>query len=72
MRLLSFIKVHIGHGHEGYNGGLPPDSMAPYYATADTEVIFHVSTRLENNKWKHIGNDEVIACGITINVLRLS
>ncbi|KAJ1372174.1 hypothetical protein KIN20_034259 [Parelaphostrongylus tenuis] len=55
-------EVCIGRGHEGYSGGLPSDTVAPYYATPDTELIFHVSTHLSGDatqKWKHIGNDEV-------------
>lgn len=55
-------EVCIGKGHEGYCGGLPHDTVAPYYATPDTELIFHVSTYLcgdATQKWKHIGNDEV-------------
>ncbi|VDM53528.1 unnamed protein product [Angiostrongylus costaricensis] len=59
---LASLKVCIGRGHEGYSGGLPYDTVAPYYATPDTELIFHVSTHLSGDatqKWKHIGNDEV-------------
>ncbi|RCN29595.1 Rap/ran-GAP [Ancylostoma caninum] len=55
-------QVCIGKGHEGYPGGLPYDTTAPYYASPDTELIFHVSTHLSGDvtqKWKHIGNDEV-------------
>uniref|UniRef100_A0A7I4XYD0 Rap-GAP domain-containing protein n=1 Tax=Haemonchus contortus TaxID=6289 RepID=A0A7I4XYD0_HAECO len=55
-------QVRIGRGHEGYPGGLPYDTEAPYYAAPDTELIFHVSTHLTGDatqKWKHIGNDEV-------------
>ncbi|KJH53248.1 Rap/ran-GAP [Dictyocaulus viviparus] len=55
-------QVRIGRGHEGYSGGLPCDTDAPYYATPDTELIFHISTHLcgdATQKWKHIGNDEV-------------
>ncbi|CAD6196284.1 unnamed protein product [Caenorhabditis auriculariae] len=55
-------EVRVGRGHEGYPGGLPGDTSAPYYADADSEVVFHVSTALcgdAQNKWKHIGNDEV-------------
>lgn len=36
--------------------------MAPYYANASTELIFHVSTLLDGDvtqKLKHLGNDEV-------------
>ncbi|CAI4222514.1 unnamed protein product [Auanema sp. JU1783] len=54
-------EVRIGI-HEGYSGGLPIDSVAPYYATPDSEIIFHVNTKLSGDvthKWKHIGNDEV-------------
>ncbi|CAB3407059.1 unnamed protein product [Caenorhabditis bovis] len=55
-------EVKIGRGHEGYHGGLPVDTRAPYYADAESEVIFHVNTMLNgdvHSKWKHIGNDEV-------------
>ncbi|CAI5437697.1 unnamed protein product [Caenorhabditis angaria] len=55
-------EVRIGKGHEGYGGGLPVESRAPYYSDAETEVIFHVSSWLNGDvqhKWKHIGNDEV-------------
>lgn len=40
-------QVQIGHQHHGYNGGLPNGVTAPYYASADTEIIFHVSTMLD-------------------------
>ncbi|CAL2030121.1 unnamed protein product [Caenorhabditis brenneri] len=55
-------EIKVGRGHEGYNGGLPVESRAPYYADAESECIFHVSTWLNGDvqqKWKHIGNDEV-------------
>uniref|UniRef100_A0A0R3RS83 Rap-GAP domain-containing protein n=1 Tax=Elaeophora elaphi TaxID=1147741 RepID=A0A0R3RS83_9BILA len=55
-------QVQIGHNHYGYNGGLPNGVTAPYYASADTEIIFHVSTMLDGDitqKLKHLGNDEV-------------
>ncbi|CAI2309070.1 unnamed protein product [Caenorhabditis sp. 36 PRJEB53466] len=55
-------EVKIGRGHDGYHGGLPVETRAPYYADAECEVIFHVSTMLNGDvqqKWKHIGNDEV-------------
>lgn len=55
-------EVKIGRGHDGYTGGLPVETRAPYYADAESEVIFHVSTMLNGDvqqKWKHIGNDEV-------------
>uniref|UniRef100_A0A1I7UD55 Rap-GAP domain-containing protein n=1 Tax=Caenorhabditis tropicalis TaxID=1561998 RepID=A0A1I7UD55_9PELO len=55
-------EIRVGRGHEGYNGGLPVESRAPYYADAESECIFHVSTWLNGDvqqKWKHIGNDEV-------------
>uniref|UniRef100_A0A158P5X4 Rap-GAP domain-containing protein n=1 Tax=Angiostrongylus cantonensis TaxID=6313 RepID=A0A158P5X4_ANGCA len=64
---LASLKVCIGRGHEGYSGGLPYDTVAPYYATPDTELIFHVSTHLSGDatqKWKHIGNDEVISSNL--------
>ena len=56
------LQVKIGPSHHGYSGGLPVNTSAPYYATANTEMVFHVSTRLggdTTHKWKHIGNDEV-------------
>jgi hypothetical protein len=46
----------------GYSGGLPIDHIAPYYANAACELIFHISTRLQGEptqKLKHLGNDEV-------------
>lgn len=55
-------EVKVGRGHDGYNGGLPVETRAPYYADAESECIFHVSTWLNGDvqqKWKHIGNDEV-------------
>uniref|UniRef100_A0AAF5Q077 Rap-GAP domain-containing protein n=4 Tax=Wuchereria bancrofti TaxID=6293 RepID=A0AAF5Q077_WUCBA len=55
-------QVQIGHQHYGYSGGLPSGVSAPYYASADTEIIFHVSTMLDGDitqKLKHLGNDEV-------------
>uniref|UniRef100_A0A1I7VVC3 Rap-GAP domain-containing protein n=1 Tax=Loa loa TaxID=7209 RepID=A0A1I7VVC3_LOALO len=55
-------QVQIGRQHYGYNGGLPSGVTAPYYASADTEIIFHVSTMLDGDithKLKHLGNDEV-------------
>ncbi|ULU09399.1 hypothetical protein L3Y34_014066 [Caenorhabditis briggsae] len=55
-------EIRVGRGHEGYNGGLPVETRAPYYADAESEAIFHVSTWLNGDvqqKWKHIGNDEV-------------
>jgi hypothetical protein len=55
--------VKIGsQTHSGYSGGLPVDHVAPYYANASCELIFHVSTRLMGDptqKLKHLGNDEV-------------
>uniref|UniRef100_A0A7E4VIK5 Rap-GAP domain-containing protein n=1 Tax=Panagrellus redivivus TaxID=6233 RepID=A0A7E4VIK5_PANRE len=54
--------VTMGPNHLGYAGGLPAGQTAPYYATADTELVFHVSTQLAGDaqmKMKHIGNDEV-------------
>lgn len=55
--------VTVGDGSfNGYAGGLPQGQSAPYYATADTELVFHVSTLLlgdAQQKMKHIGNDEV-------------
>lgn len=32
--------------HFGYAGGLNGEIIAPYYSSGDTELIFHVSTRL--------------------------
>ncbi|MCP9260057.1 Ral GTPase-activating protein subunit alpha-1 [Dirofilaria immitis] len=43
-------QVQIGHQHYGYSGGLPSGVTAPYYASADTEIIFHVSTMLDGNR----------------------
>lgn len=46
----------------GYTGGLPVGQIAPYFATLNTELIFHVSTLLQGDatqKLKHLGNDEV-------------
>lgn len=55
--------VQIGaQTHLGYTGGLPIDQIAPYYANASCELIFHVSTRLMGDptqKIKHLGNDEI-------------
>uniref|UniRef100_A0A914L5I3 Rap-GAP domain-containing protein n=1 Tax=Meloidogyne incognita TaxID=6306 RepID=A0A914L5I3_MELIC len=55
--------VHIGSSEFfGYNGGLPNGQTAIYYATANTELIFHVSTLLTGDatqRVKHLGNDEV-------------
>ncbi|KAI6182707.1 hypothetical protein M3Y97_00409700 [Aphelenchoides bicaudatus] len=55
--------VKIGaETHSGYTGGLSVDHIAPYYANASCELIFHVSTRLMGDptqKLKHLGNDEV-------------
>nr|CAD2130005.1 unnamed protein product [Meloidogyne enterolobii] len=55
--------VHIGSSEfSGYNGGLPNGQTAIYYATANTELIFHVSTLLTGDatqRLKHLGNDEV-------------
>lgn len=48
--------------HPGYTGGLPVDSVLPYFANAQCELVFHVSTRLSadpTQKLKHLGNDEV-------------
>ncbi|VDN50120.1 unnamed protein product [Dracunculus medinensis] len=48
--------------HFGYAGGLNGEIIAPYYSSGDTELIFHVSTRLGGDvtqKLKHLGNDEV-------------
>ncbi|VDK71391.1 unnamed protein product [Litomosoides sigmodontis] len=55
-------QVQIGHQHCGYSGGLSNGVTAVYYASADTEIIFHVSTMLDGDtthKLKHLGNDEV-------------
>jgi len=46
----------------GYTGGLPSGQTAPYFAQANTELVFHVSTLLTGDatqKMKHLGNDEV-------------
>uniref|UniRef100_A0A671MED0 Rap-GAP domain-containing protein n=1 Tax=Sinocyclocheilus anshuiensis TaxID=1608454 RepID=A0A671MED0_9TELE len=56
--------------HCGFMGGLQRNSStgstAPYYATSNVEVIFHVSTRMPSDsddsitkKLRHLGNDEV-------------
>ncbi|CAJ0942562.1 unnamed protein product, partial [Mesorhabditis belari] len=55
-------EVKIGKNHEGYTGGLAVDSLANYWAMPDSEVIFHVSTKLDGeatSKIRHLGNDEV-------------
>uniref|UniRef100_A0A915CVG1 Rap-GAP domain-containing protein n=1 Tax=Ditylenchus dipsaci TaxID=166011 RepID=A0A915CVG1_9BILA len=47
---------------QGYCGGLPAGQIAPYFASANTELIFHISTMLTGDatqKLKHLGNDEV-------------
>lgn len=51
--------------HEGFMGGLPRNQRSkttPYYANSSTEVLFHVSTRMNNpndenkiSKWRHLG-----------------
>ncbi|CAK5049731.1 unnamed protein product [Meloidogyne enterolobii] len=55
--------VYIGSSEfSGYSGGLPNGQTAIYYATANTELIFHVSTLLTGDatqRLKHLGNDEV-------------
>lgn len=38
--------VKTGRNHLGYSGGLTGGIYAPYYASADNELIFHVSTKL--------------------------
>ncbi|XP_077094755.1 ral GTPase-activating protein subunit alpha-2 isoform X8 [Siphateles boraxobius] len=56
--------------HCGFMGGLQRNgstgNTAPYYATSNVEVIFHVSTRMPSDsddsitkKLRHLGNDEV-------------
>jgi len=55
--------------HEGFMGGLHHNlqlKTAPYYATSSCEVLFHVSTQMNNqndpnkiSKWRHLGNDSV-------------
>uniref|UniRef100_A0AAY4CTG7 Rap-GAP domain-containing protein n=1 Tax=Denticeps clupeoides TaxID=299321 RepID=A0AAY4CTG7_9TELE len=56
--------------HCGFLGGLQRNGStghtAPYYATSNVEVIFHVSTRMHSDnedsltkKLRHLGNDEV-------------
>uniref|UniRef100_A0A915HSB3 Rap-GAP domain-containing protein n=1 Tax=Romanomermis culicivorax TaxID=13658 RepID=A0A915HSB3_ROMCU len=51
--------------HDYYAGGLANVSTtAPYYCTATTEILFHVSTRsMGDGDWtkklRHIGNDEI-------------
>uniref|UniRef100_A0A183BHY0 Rap-GAP domain-containing protein n=1 Tax=Globodera pallida TaxID=36090 RepID=A0A183BHY0_GLOPA len=55
--------VHIGSPHfHGYTGGLPHGQLVPYFCSANTELIFHVSTLLNGDntqRLKHLGNDEV-------------
>ncbi|KAJ6252709.1 rho gtpase-activating protein [Anaeramoeba flamelloides] len=64
-------EVDLKH-HRGYVGGLDTynetdGATAPYYADNQTEVIFHVITRMPNsknnpkqiNKKRHVGNDIV-------------
>ena len=38
--------VRPGKNHLGYAGGLTGGICAPYYASADNEMIFHISTKL--------------------------
>lgn len=56
--------------HEGFMGGLQHVSSqlktAPYYSNSLCEVLFHVSTQMNNandqnkiSKWRHLGNDSV-------------
>ncbi len=55
--------------HEGFMGGLQHNyqlKTAPYYANSLCEVLFHVSTQMNNqndqnkiSKWRHLGNDSV-------------
>jgi hypothetical protein len=55
--------------HEGFMGGLQHNyqlKTAPYYANSLCEVLFHVSTQMNNQndqnkigKWRHLGNDSV-------------
>lgn len=56
--------------HEGFMGGLQHVSTqlktAPYYSNSLCEVLFHVSTMMNNpndqnkiSKWRHLGNDSV-------------
>ncbi len=55
--------------HEGFMGGLQHNyqlKTAPYYANSICEVLFHVSTQMNNpndqnkiGKWRHMGNDSV-------------
>ncbi|KAJ3430649.1 rho gtpase-activating protein [Anaeramoeba flamelloides] len=61
------LKNHLGYGGglDTYNG--TDGTTAPYYADHQTEVIFHVVTRMPNspnnsqqiNKKRHVGNDIV-------------
>ncbi|KAL3074845.1 hypothetical protein niasHS_014290 [Heterodera schachtii] len=55
--------VQIGSPHfNGYTGGLPNGQIVPYFCSANTELIFHVSTLLNGDntqRLKHLGNDEV-------------
>jgi hypothetical protein len=51
--------------HEGFMGGLPRthrSQATPYYANSCTEILFHVSTRMNSpndenkiSKWRHLG-----------------
>ncbi|RNA27373.1 ral GTPase-activating subunit alpha-1 [Brachionus plicatilis] len=61
--------VHL-ETHEGFMGGLQHVSSqlksAPYYSNSLCEVLFHVSTQMNNandqnkiSKWRHLGNDSV-------------
>lgn len=55
--------------HEGFMGGLQHNyqlKTAPYYANSCCEVLFHVSTQMNQqndpnkiSKWRHLGNDNV-------------
>ena len=55
--------------HEGFMGGLQHNyqlKTAPYYSNSLCEVLFHVSTQMNNqndqnkiSKWRHLGNDSV-------------
>lgn len=55
--------------HEGFMGGLQHNyqlKTAPYYANSTCEVLFHVSTQMNQqndpnkiSKWRHLGNDSV-------------
>jgi hypothetical protein len=64
--------------HEGFMGGLPRthrSQATPYYANSCTEVLFHVSTRMNSphdenkiSKWRHLGKCVVLWTLRLVNV----